>query len=194
MKNMLRAVVVAVLFASGAQAATVDGPLDDLGNQVTGNLVKDQRYWFHFKTGPLEPLAGYNISQAFMTITGQGQTVTRTSIGQGDPEGIIYGAQWFALADGPADFTVSWYLERYMNASLQIEFTPSNEPIVVGLTFPNNNPIFETTYFDQVSFSTRLAEAPPSTVPLTGTLPLMLSALGLGAFVMRRRAKKAVLA
>lgn len=192
MIKIMRAVAAVMLLATGAQAATVDGPLDEFGNTVTGDLVKDQLYSFHFKTGPLAPLEGYNISKAFMTITGQGQTVTRTAIGQGDPQGVVYGAYWFALANGPADFTVSWYLERYKNASLDVQFTPSNEPIVVGLTFTDNKPIFETTYFNQVSFSTRLAAAPPTAMPLAGTLPLMLSALGLGALVMRRRAKAAL--
>lgn len=192
MKKMLRAVVVAMLFATGAQAATVDGPLDKFGNKVTGDLVKGQSYSFDFKTGPLAPLEGYVISQAFMTITGQGQTVKRTAIGQGDPQLLIYGMDWSAFADGPADFTVSWYLERYKNAALKVQFTPNNDPIIVGLTFTDNKPIFETTYFDQVSFSTRLAAEPPTPVPIGGTLPLMLSALGLGALVMRRRAKAAL--
>lgn len=193
MKKMLRAVVVAMLFATGAQAATVDGPLDKFGNKVTGDLVKGQSYSFDFKTGPLAPLEGSYYSRAFMTITGQGETVTKTAIGQGDPQLLIYGMDWSAFADGPADFTVSWYLERYMNASPTYQFTPTiGEAPVTGLAFPDNKPIFERTYFDQVSFSTRLAAEPPTPVPIGGTLPLMLSALGLGALVMRRRAKAAL--
>lgn len=197
MKKILRAVAAAMLLATGAQAATVEGPLDSFGNAVTGSLVKDTTYMFHFTTGPLAPLADYPgggaaYSRAFITITGQGQTVAKESIGQGDPQTLIYAAQWRALENGPADFVVSWYLERYKNASAQTQFTPGIGEVVVGLTFPNNMPIFERTDFDQVNFSTRLAAEPPTAVPLAGSLPLLLSALGLGALVMRRRAQAAL--
>lgn len=212
MKNMLRAVVVAVLFASGAQAATVDGPLDvvpvlDKNGQkipdgwggyvvktvIASSPVSGNPYFFNItlETADLLPLPeGWGsvvASRLWMTIRGQGVETTTASelIGPGS----TYSFQWMWQTDGPANFDfVDGYLERYQNGkpSGTIISTDTQGPFISDSVFAHS--------IQDFSIAMRQAETTAAPVPIGGTLPLMLSALGLGAFVMRRRAKKAVLA
>lgn len=197
MIKILRAVAAAMLLATGAHGATVDGPFDAVSLARTSDLVNGRTYTFILRTGPLPALpAGYPTgdnaySEVFMTISGQGITRNRSSLGIGNAEDVPYRFNWLSEADGPASFTFQWELRRYMNAT-PIYVTSGDQSVVGGLNFTGGAPIFATPPAEgQVTLRTAALQEQPTAVPIGGTLPLMLSALGIGALVMRHRAKQA---
>lgn len=190
MKNMLRAAVAAVLFASGAQAATVDG-LFDASGAVPSAFVATHVYYFRVTLdesdlAPLpDGLAQSSIvgSELYFNISGQATS------GQVIGPGLTYSLSWMWPATGATSFDFqSGTLNRYLKG----------KPTGAITTTATSGPFQSTSFVSQTIGSPtqvgRLAAASTTPVPIGGTLPLMLSALGLGAFVMRRRAKKAVLA
>lgn len=195
MKKMLRAVVAAMLFATGAQAATVDGLFPMGGGAKVSNPVAGQMYRFDITldAADLLPLPGGATpasvvgSTLFVTIKGQGIN-ERKSAQPGGPLGLTYSYLWQWQSSGPTDFQfLEGVLYRYFSG------TPTGTVVNNGTTGPFSSNSF---YTQPIKFNTtfRLASANPTPVPIGGTLPLMLSAIGLGALVMRRRAKKAALA
>lgn len=204
MKNKLWAVLAAMLLVTGVQtgvqAATVDGPNDPFSLTRVETPVVGTNYHFTFNVGALPALSsdyptGENAySRLFMTISGQGATTTTTSIVQGDASNKTFTFNWIWGEAGPATLTFTGYLERYKNAYGNFGNLPgTTEPELLGLKFTDNTSIFERTDFGPITWSNAPA-ASPTAVPIGGTLPLMLSALGLGAWMMRRRAKRVALA
>lgn len=202
MKNILRAVLAAMLLVtgthSGAQAATVDGPIDTLSLTQVETPVVGTNYFFAFNVGTLPalppdyPTGDDAYSRLFMTISGQGATTTTSSIVQGDASNKTFTFNWIWGEAGPATLTFTGYLERYKNA-VPIYMRVGQQEVLGGLSFTDNTSIFERTDFGPITWSNAPA-ASPTAVPIGGTLPLMLSALGVGAWVMRRRAKRVALA
>lgn len=200
MIKILRAVAAAMLLATGAHGATVDGPFDANTLLRTTDLVNGRNYTFILRTGPLPALPdGYPTgdnaySEVFMTITGQGITRTKSSLGIGKAENVPYRFNWLSVADGPTSFTFQWELRRYKNA-IPSYLTTGDQTVVGGLNFTGGTPIFATPPSEgQVVLRTAALQEQPTAVPIGGTLPLMLSALGIGALVMRHRAKQAAVA
>lgn len=202
MKNILRAVLAAMLLVtgahSGAQAATVDGPIDTLSLTQVETPVVGTNYFFAFNVGTLPalppdyPTGDDAYSRLFMTISGQGATTTTSSIVQGDASNKTFTFNWIWGEAGPATLTFTGYLERYKNA-VPIYMRVGQQEVLGGLSFTDNTSIFERTDFGPITWSNAPA-ASPTAVPIGGTLPLMLSALGVGAWVMRRRVKRVALA
>ncbi|WGV15117.1 hypothetical protein [Fuscovulum ytuae] len=189
MKKILRAAVAAMLFATGAQAATVDGLFDDYGS-VPSAFAAGQVYYFHvtLDEADLAPLpdglahsSSVVGSELYFTISGQ------STAGQVIGPGLKYRISWMWPALGATSFDFqSGTLLRYLKGN------PTGT-----ITTTNTNGPFQGTSFVSQSIGSptqvgRLAAASATPVPIGGTLPLMLSALGLGAFVMRRRAKAAL--
>ena len=195
MKKMLRAVVAAMLFATGAQAATVDG-LFQAGPDGTyftpSSYTAGQTYYFGVTLDPAElgtlpdgtTPADIVASELSFSISGQGLTgELRFAL---VPEtGLTFRLRWMWQASGGTDFQFQdGYLKRFYNA------------IDTGTVVRNGTTgrLEGSFYGEKIGVATsvvRLAETNPTPVPIGGTLPLMLSALGLGALVMRRRAQRA---
>ncbi|MBD1206024.1 MAG: hypothetical protein H9533_18060 [Rhodobacteraceae bacterium] len=120
-----------------------------------------------------------------MTISGQGKTQSSSGMVLGS--GLTYWYQWIWEANGLTDFQFKdGTLLRYLNGK-------TTGTVVTGDTIgPFVGTSFVTQKIDPLDANLRLAAINPTPVPIGGTLPLMLSALGLGALVMRRRAKAAL--
>ncbi|MCZ8151558.1 MAG: hypothetical protein O9292_04040 [Rhodobacteraceae bacterium] len=100
---------------------------------------------------------------------------------------MTYWYQWIWEANGLTDFQFrNGTLLRYLNGN------PTGTVVQTETIGPFAGTKFVTQQIGQLDASLRLAERNPTPVPIGGTLPLMLSALGLGALVMRRRAKAAL--
>lgn len=211
MKKILRAAVAAMLFATGAQAATVDFTVtgafqyDEATMTVTqtDTPVSGQLYQFYVTPGslamvPTEFLTGSGAySEMVLTISGQGVTEPFVkSIGFGDMSFKPFGFSWFWKDTGPQSLTFQGSLKLYSNASPDYGNMPgtgANPPPIVGLKFVNGPANLFEIPIEPITWMGANSAAPETTpVPIGGTLPLMLSALGLGAFVMRRRAKAAL--
>lgn len=198
MKKIFRAAAVAILMATGAQAATVSvsGVYDQSNAPVTGDLMGGTAYIIGIRVSGLDPLpSDWPVgdkaqSQLWLTISdGNSGPLTLFSGGNGDAGTLEYLFQWRWSKDGPATLTFSeGYLQRYRNG------VPGGTIVWNGTSGPLRG---DTLFGDPVErFTATLgaASATPTPVPIGGTLPLMLSALGLGAWVIRRRAKGAALA
>lgn len=200
MKNMLRAVVVAVLFASGAQAATVDatvsGAVDFLTGVLTDTPVSERTYLFTIEATGFSPLEeGWTgASKMFVEVDGPVSISQPIEpIGERVGSNYRYSFQLVWATQGPATLTFSGHIERYK--SVTEIYTNTSQQRTLGNIMNVAGGPFVRDDFGPITWSTAgasLVQATP--VPIGGTLPLMLSALGLGAFVMRRRAKKPALA
>lgn len=185
MKNILRAVAVSLMFASGAQAATVEPVAGDSDSFIfrTGNTAYTKPGDVDYNPALPDPFTVFSLD---LTISDSGRTEVRSFIGGGDPmlNPILF--DWVFSAGAARILTVSGFLRGYTNS------------------FIDNNPYdVETMFISQFaggyrvrdesiqSFTTNFSSASVAPMPIGGTLPLMLSALGLGALVMRRRAKRA---
>lgn len=198
MNRIARAVTAAAMLAiwtiHAAQAATVEGATDAISLEQTSSPELGKTYYFNVRTGPLSELPSdyatgeQAYSRMFMTISGQGVTTTPSSIGTGDASNLTFSFKWIWAEEGPATLTFSGYLDRYMAATPSYTIT-GQQKVLSGL---NNTSIFIRDEIGQITWQSGAAAAlNPTPVPIGGTLPLMLSALGLGALVMRRRARRA---
>lgn len=192
MIKIMRAVAAVMLLATGAQAATVDG-LFALGGGLVDNPQAGQTYYFAITldNADLEPLPngltqGAVVgSRLYMTISGQGKSVSTS--GQVEGPGLTYWYQWIWEANGLTDFQFqNGTLLRYLNGKT------TGTVVTTDTMGPFVGTSFVTQKIDPLDANLRLAAINPTPVPIGGTLPLMLSALGLGALVMRRRAKAAL--
>ncbi|PLL14760.1 hypothetical protein C0V75_04940 [Tabrizicola sp. TH137] len=203
MIKILRAVAAAMLLATGAHGATVDGPT--LTGPV-GGIQSGAYNSFFFQTGPLDSLpSGYNqalsASEALMYVN---DTYVSASYAFGvDASTISFKFNWLAPTEPLNPLSFSFVLKRYKNAFPQAPFNGQDEGVITGLGFPQGAiPVFVSSTFgpftqNQSTGAFRLAgaaEPEVTPVPIGGTLPLMLSALGIGALVMRHRAKQAAVA
>lgn len=213
MNNILRAVAAALFLAIGAQSAaqaatvdqpTLEGPLvmNGSGNYVpfVGVPEASGTYWFRFTSGPLDPLpSGGMETGSAVTLSRiiNGATVwSKVSqstvvdyLGQmvGYAENAPFRFQLSADEMAGEDLTFRVVLVRFLSGF------PTGTIIengTKGTIFSNDRAVTDFGLFNLAAD----ASSNPTPVPIGGTLPLMLSALGLGAWVMRRRAKGAALA
>ena len=177
MKNILRAVAVSLMFASGAQAATLDGPT------VTPHPTLSN--WFVFKTGNTlyEPGDPFNVYTLELKVSDSTRTETFSFLNDIDPADDAFAFRW--LNGLVKNFTIKAVLTSYTNSYIDRTFTAGSETwrLYQNGLFKQRTETFE--------ISAAALKAAPTAMPIGGTLPLMLSALGLGALVMRRRAKRA---
>lgn len=205
MIKFLRTVAAAILLTTQAHAATVSEPTV---TGPTGGFQPGVYNDISFETGPLPPLPdGYlqsaSASEVIMYVNGG---PARYSYAYGvDPSTLGFPFQWLAPAVVPDTMTIRVILNRYKNASPRTPFNGQDPSVITGIMFPIVNgqpetPIFDTPIdrlfsLDQTTGQFRLMalqEPEPTAVPIGGSLPLLVSALGLGALVMRRRGKAAL--
>lgn len=164
MQKALGAMVAAVLFASQAGAATVTGPT---------TVTAGQTYTYIYDPGPVDLIEGYQFYVLRVRVNDDGYF---ERAGTTYPEDSKFMFNWVFDTTGPAFLNVSSYLESYVGAVLTGTF---DRPIV----------------FKPVGWMADVAESQAdklqiSVVPIGGTLPLMLSALGLMGWAARRRSKQ----
>ena len=198
--NKMKALLIAfaMLFASQAGAATV---------APSGGTPGE----FAYSLGTVD----YNTSvyggwRLYLTVNGTalpGFYFGAKSTPMEDPNGKVF---LFTPTGNPASVTVSGVLHRYINPGYQ---TPTYDPLNTmpymksSKWFPDN-PLLNTTNhiltIDAVTYSSFAEETPvpdknaltqritlATPVPIGGTLPLMLTALGLGGWMLRARTKAA---
>lgn len=206
MKKLLWAVAAAMVLVTGAQAATVEQD-----TAVTNGFI--------FKTGNTAYVGvgdpGYNpatpdqrsVFQLGLTIQDATQTVTLIRSGQLDPKDYSFTFDWIFAPGTERKLTISGVLrswtKSYMNDSAGNTAGGSTSGIVhmAGATFSDEiigpfTTLFTTGGKETAGTGdalTQLADTNPTPVPIGGTLPLLLTAVGVGAAVMRRRAKSAAL-
>lgn len=179
MKNILRAVAVSLMLASGAQAAIVDGPTVAAYPALANTFV--------FKTGNTlyEPGDAFTVYKLGLTVSDSSTTKTFSFLDALDPMNGVFAFQWVG---GVAEkFTIKAVLTSYTNSFIDRTFTAGSETYNLR-QYPSGVFQVRTETFEIQAAS---LVAPPTAVPIGGTLPLMLSALGLGALALRMRAKRA---
>lgn len=202
MIKIMRAVAAVMLLATGAQAATVDGAWDSVTFEKTNSPVGGKSYYFTVTPGSLAAVPSQYLSgpgaYSEMTLTLSGQGITSaplTSIGFGNVSSYPFTFQWAWKDTGPQTLTFQGTLKLYSNASPDYGNMPGtgdSPPPLVGLQFPNGVPVFHQIDIGPITWLSAKAAVPDTNaVPIGGTLPLMLSALGLGALVLRRQAQRA---
>ena len=186
MKNILRAVAVSLMFASGAQAATVEPVAGDSDSFIfrTGNTAYTKPGDVDYNPALPDPFTVFSLD---LTISDSGRTEVRSFIGGGDPMVQPFLFDWVFSAGAARILTVSGLLRGYTNSYLRsLDYNPEVSFIS---QLPGKTPLMRDERIQ--SFTTDFSSASVAPMPIGGTLPLMLSALGLGALVMRRRAKRA---
>lgn len=204
MIKTLRAVAAAMLLATGitaAQAATVEpsviGP--------AGGFKAGEYNTITFRTGTVAPppwtvSTPNEYTRATMTIGSDPYMLSIRS-------GIVltdtpFTFSWLAPSVLPDTLLINVTLRHFRNAYLTAETMTTQDESVGTLLFYNGawegnsslamSRVFVVESPTGVVLSQRAADTGTTVVPIAGTLPLMLSALGLGALVMRRRAKAAL--
>lgn len=173
MRKLLGMLAAALLIGSQAQAAIITGP---------ASVLAGQSYSYTYDTGPVDLLPGYNFFILNLNVSDGITTEYFGRFGFPFPENNLFSFNWIFDVTGPALLTATATLETYAGAD--IVYDP-----VSG--FPS---IFkdDDTRVGLIGFGPdRLAV---SVVPIGGTLPLLLTALGIAGWVARRRATAAAVA
>ena len=171
MFRYIMAFAATALLASQVQAATISGPTTvQAGQTYTYTYVPDE---------PTEILEGYEFFVFRLRVTGPNGTSGFDFSGSDHTTVPSYQFNWIFDTTGSAILSAISYLETYKNADLiQGEFGPEV--------------IKPEGWESRSAFSERVA-LQISVVPIGGTLPLLVSALGLMGWAARRRAQKAAL-
>lgn len=177
MIKIMRAVAAVMLLATGAQAAVV-GP--------SVEAVSGEPGAFDFYTGTTmyttnPAIKSYSL-KLYVTSTPI-DTIVLSTIGGGDPREVPFRFNW---AGGVADDLLMKAVIGYYDSPI-VPVGSQAGSTTYGIV---GSRLFEETII--LSAATKAATSAPTAMPIGGTLPLMLSALGLGALVMRRRAKAAL--
>lgn len=180
MQKALCAMAAAVLFASQAGAATITGPT---------TVQAGVSYTYQYQTdAPADLLPGYTLYTMYLEING-GIAASGGGIenywGTTYTDGDIFSFNWVFPVTGPASLTIRSVLATYIDATiLEIDdyFEVVEGPNKIAETF---NSGFAFDGDDRLPATLQI-----SVVPIGGTLPLMLSALGIFGWAARRRAKQ----
>ncbi len=174
MQKTLWAFAATVLFASQAGAATVTGPT---------SVIAGQTYTYTYQPDtPVVLLEGYTLYTMLLEVNGGYEVPGGASL---NSYGTLYPASnnftfdWAFPATGPAILSVRSVLVSYINATVNV-FSDYFEVVK-----PEN--VFYEVH-NSAAVDLRVSAIP--VVPIGGTLPLMLSALGLMGWAARRRAKQ----
>lgn len=183
MRNILGAFALAAVMASQAGAATISGP-----TMVQAGVS----YNYTYQTDvPAQVLPGYTLFTMWLQING-GDPATGGGVvnywGTTYTDGDTFSFDWVFPTTGPANLTIRSVLATYIDATVEQfdgYFAVIEGPNKVSQTF-NSGFAFEGGGGPPASLEI-------SVVPIGGTLPLMLSALGLIGWAARRRAKQGAL-
>ena len=179
MRKYLMALAATALLASQAGAATISGP-----TTVTAGVVNTYTYTPNM---PVELLEGSTFYTMFLEINGGWEYApTGASLnysGSEFPPTGQFSFDWVFNETGPAVLSISSVLVSYLT-----------NPSLVG----ENQPKPLHVIFNSGRGPASWEGGPPvelqiSVVPIGGTLPLLLSALGALGWVARRRSKAAAL-
>lgn len=168
MRKILGAFALTAVMASQASAATIIGPT---------TVVAGQSYSFIFDTGPVDLIDNYDV---FMLRLGVNDTGYFEFFGPVYPPNNQFTFNWIFPTTGPAVLSAQGFLDSYVNAEIGV-----GEDGFLFVTKPEGTRA-EVIFAQAKDFQV-------SVVPIGGTLPLMLSALGLIGWAARRRAKQGAL-
>lgn len=183
MRKYLMALAATALLASQAGAATISGP-----TTVTAGVVNTYTYQTDV---PADVLPGHTLYTMWLEING-GNPATGGGVenyyGATYVDGTTFSFDWVFPTTGPASLTIRSVLATYIGATVEQfdgYFSVVEGPNKVAVTFNSG-------------FEFEGGGGPPATlqisvVPIGGTLPLLLSALGALGWVARRRSKAAAL-
>lgn len=168
MRKVLGTLAALALMGSQAGAAIITGPT---------SVLAGQSYTYTYDTGPVELLDGYDFFILNLLVNDgvNGDYIGR--FGFPFPMDNLFTFDWTFSVTGPAVLSITSYLESYADAT--ITYSPDG--------FPS---IFKTEGVTRVGLIEDSARLGVSVVPIGGTLPLLLTALGVAGLVARRRAAK----
>lgn len=168
-------IAAALLMGAQAQAAVITGP---------SPVVAGQSYTYTYDTGPVDLLPGYDFYILNLIVSdgvnedyfGRFASADPLVSNSPFPFSNPFTFDWVFSVTGPALLSVTGYLESYADAT-----------ITYGVDgFPS---IFKTEGVTRVGLINLGTDGLQiSVVPIGGTLPLLLTAIGLVGWVARRRA------
>lgn len=168
MRNILGAFALAAVMASQAGAATISGPT---------TVVAGQTYSYIYDTGPVDLIENYEVYVLTLLVNGSGYF---EFFGSEFPTNNQFTFDWIFPNTGPAVLSAESFLQSYVGATV----TPGENGFVS---------IFKPDGWQAEVIFTEASNFKVSVVPIGGTLPLMLSALGLMGWAARRRTKHGAL-
>ena len=157
-----------MLIGSQVQAAIITGP---------SSVVAGQTYTYTYDTGPVDLLDGYDFFILNLNVSDGVNTEYVGRFGFPFPTNNLFTFDWVFDITGPAFLTVTGTLESYAGAVVTFPDGFIN-------IFKGPNARFEVI---------NLGPDKLSVVPIGGTLPLLLTALGIAGWVARRRATTSAL-
>jgi hypothetical protein len=176
MNKILGIALTAAVLAGQATAATIDGP---------GEVIVGQSYELFFNSGPVDLINKANLFYMTLKLP-DGRSVL--SGGSEYPANNLFSFNWVFKSTGETTLDVIAELRSYSGVIFE---QATNYPI--GTLIPinlNTSPSRTTSLEASRIFRVREAQE-ISVVPIGGTLPLMLSALGVMGWVARRRRAQA---
>lgn len=165
MRNILGAFAFSAVMASQAGAATISGPT---------TVVAGETYSFIYDTGPVNLIENYDVFVLKLLVNDTGYF---EFFGPEYPTNNQFSFNWVFPNTGPAVLSAQSFLESYVVATATL-----GEDGFVSVFKPDGT---RGEFSDM-----RAADFQVSVVPIGGTLPLMLSALGLVGWAARRRTKR----
>lgn len=176
MRKYLMALAATALLASQAGAATITGPT---------TVVAGQSYTYTYTpNAPADLLPNYTYFTMHLKVNGGDEVPGGkgfNSDGSDYLDGMTFSFDWIFTTPGPAVLSVQSVLVTYLSTLVYVDGEVINKPdfrvFNSGFAFDGEEP--ETLRI--------------SVVPIGGTLPLLLSALGAFGWAARRRKAQAAL-
>lgn len=175
MRKILGAFALAAVMASQAGAATISGET----NPIVGQTYT---YIYSPDTPSLTPgYSSYELNVAVNDLSDAAADVWFTFGGPTYPASNSFSFDWVFNVTGPAVLSVQSVLVTFFQTGFQF-------PEGVEFFVKEDGTLFRGQNSEAVTLTANV-----SVVPIGGTLPLMLSALGLIGWAARRRAKSGAL-
>lgn len=168
MRKVFGTLAALALMGSQAEAAIITGPT---------SVVAGQSYTYTYDTGPVDLLDGYDFFILNLLVSDGVNDDYFGRFGFPFPTNNLFTFNWTFSVTGPAFLSVRSTLESYAGA----EITPN--PGGVPSIFKDDDTRVELIEFGPDGLQV-------SVVPIGGTLPMLLTALGVAGLVARRRAAK----
>ena len=176
MRNILGAFALAAVMASQAGAATISGET----NPIVGQTYT---YIYSPDAPSLTPgYTSYTMTIIVDDLSDAAGDVRFSFDGPSYPESNSFSFDWVFNVTGPTVLSVRSVIATFFGTAFEFP---------EGVQFfrkPENGILFRVQNIDEITLATNV-----SVVPIGGTLPLMLSALGLMGWAARRRAKSGAL-
>lgn len=186
---------IAMLFASQAGAATYDATL-------SGPVQSGSNYRFTYSVGEIAEFnpAIYNAWSLSFTVNGlKYSPIVGLTEGVNSPSNGVFGFFYSYYKPGQT-ITVDAVIKGYVGANVSDNSTTSRQYYTLLSTGDQTKMgtfTFNTIKYEPFGAAAPLQEqqqlrvAEAAVVPIGGTLPLMLTAIGLGGWMLRSRAKAA---